>query len=145
MKLSEEKTIQIGKLGTYRFRKGFYIYVGSAMGKYSTSLFGRINRHISEQKKKFWHIDFLLMQSKIMDIFWVISRENIECELNKQILNCNVQIPVNGFGSSDCKYHCKAHLSFTTDYDKIRYCIKQIISKYGEFGIFNLARPNNTN
>ena len=60
IKNNKETSLQIGQLGTYLFLKGFYIYVGSALGKTSTSLEHRLKRHLSSIKKMFWHIDFLL-------------------------------------------------------------------------------------
>ena len=48
IEVDEDKTIQIGKkLGKIQFKKGFYVYVGSAMN----SLYARINRHLSNDKK----------------------------------------------------------------------------------------------
>ncbi len=58
IKLAISKEIVIGKLGSMQFRKGYYIYVGSAMG--NGGLRARVGRHLSGQKKMHWHIDYLL-------------------------------------------------------------------------------------
>lgn len=117
------------------------------MGRYSTSLWGRINRHLSKQKKNFWHIDYLLNTNhiNILDIFWICSETSKECELNQKIQNCNVIIPVIGFGSSDCKAGCKSHLSYSNSYVELIKCIRDIIKNYKEFAHFRLSRAYNTN
>ena len=49
--------IRIGaKLGYLEFKRGIYVYVGSAMN----SLESRLNRHLSSKKKMHWHVDYLL-------------------------------------------------------------------------------------
>ena len=55
MKKSEK--LDIGHLhNMHKYRKGYYVYIGSAMN----SLVARINRHLSDEKKLHWHIDYLL-------------------------------------------------------------------------------------
>ena len=51
--LEKEKVLQVGKLGTFTFQKGWYCYVGSAMN----NLQARIERHLKIEKKLRWHID----------------------------------------------------------------------------------------
>ena len=61
--LSKKVEIEIGALGVLSFSKGYYLYVGSAMGNVgSTTLENRVKRHLSDSanKKIHWHIDFLL-------------------------------------------------------------------------------------
>ncbi len=48
----------------YFFPCGFYIYVGSAQ----KNLKQRIERHIRREKKKHWHIDYLLEFTKIIEV-----------------------------------------------------------------------------
>jgi Uri superfamily endonuclease len=55
--LKDPTKVAVGKFGTYFFQQGFYYYFGSAKG--SGGLRARINRHVSMEKKKFWHIDYL--------------------------------------------------------------------------------------
>jgi len=102
--LSQGKTISIGKLGRFYFKKGNYIYVGSA----KTNFIKRIARHMGKRKKRFWHIDYLLQYAKIKGI----SICKIPEEKLAKILSKKIAIPVKGFGSSDTKakshlfYHC---------------------------------------
>ena len=49
IELKEEKIIQIGKLGKIHFKKGFYVYIGSALN----GLEQRITRHLIKEKTFF--------------------------------------------------------------------------------------------
>ena len=70
--LEKDKTIKIGKkLGNIQFKQGKYVYVGSAMN----SLFGRIRRHLSDEKKLHWHVDYLLKHAEITDVIYNESRK----------------------------------------------------------------------
>ena len=60
IKLQDDKKILVGKLGKIAFKKGYYVYVGSAMN----GLEQRLQRHLRSQKKFHWHIDYLLNQAK---------------------------------------------------------------------------------
>jgi sugar fermentation stimulation protein A len=50
LKLVRDRTIEIGARGAVRFRKGFYLYVGSA----ARGLTGRVGRHRVKRKRLFW-------------------------------------------------------------------------------------------
>ena len=105
MKKSEK--LNIGHLhNMHRFKKGYYVYIGSAMN----SLVPRLNRHLSDEKKMHWHIDYLLKSPDchIRDILFNISEERIECDLAESISKDGEEIP--GFGCSDCS--CSSHLIY---------------------------------
>ena len=105
MKKSEK--LDIGHLhNMHRFKKGYYVYIGSAMN----SLVPRLNRHLSDEKKMHWHIDYLLKSPDchIRDILFNISEERIECALAESISKDGEEIP--GFGCSDCS--CSSHLIY---------------------------------
>ena len=105
MKKSEK--LKIGHLyEDYKFKKGYYIYIGSAMN----SLTARINRHLSDDKKMHWHIDYLLKSpnSQIRDVLFNISDKKIECNLASKIAEDGESIPK--FGCSDC--NCNSHLIY---------------------------------
>jgi len=104
--------IRIGALGNILFNKGYYLYVGSAMGsKSSTNLKNRINRHLSLSisKKLHWHIDYLLSHEKsiITNIYLIPSIYRLECIIAKELVDLAKSF-VNRFGSSDC--YCHSHL-----------------------------------
>jgi len=106
IELKENKTLQIGKLGKTYFKKGFYIYVGSALN----SLEKRIQRHLIKNKKMHWHIDYLLHYAKIINVFYKESNKREECyvvkKLDKKFLS------ITDFGCSDCK--CNSHLFYSS-------------------------------
>ncbi len=103
--LDREQTITIGKLGTFLFPAGCYVYTGSAMNGTEA----RIRRHLSDSKKLRWHIDFLLEHARIIRYAIREASMREECELNARTLAMpGASIPVKGFGSSDCR--CVAHL-----------------------------------
>jgi len=95
---------KIGSLGRINFDKGIYAYVGSAQN----NLEKRIARHTSKNKKKFWHIDYLLDSkfTKVLDVFYKNSGRLEECKIADRL--GKTEIPVLKFGCSDC--NCKSHL-----------------------------------
>jgi len=99
--------IRIGKLGKINFKKGYYIYIGSAPS------LARIERHYRKNKKIKWHIDYLLRKARIVG--FSLSKDK-ECEvairLSKEFLS------INRFGSSDCK--CRSHLFYSRSLKKIK-------------------------
>lgn len=109
IELKKNQKIRIGKLGKFKFPKGFYIYTGSAL----KNLEARIERHFKKQKKKFWHIDYLLSNkhAKIIKVFKIETNLRLECKLNQNLLKkLKACILVKKFGSSDC--NCESHLLY---------------------------------
>lgn len=105
LRLKTSTKIKVGKLGTFDFPTGYYIYTGSA----KNSLNARIARHLRKEKNKHWHIDYFVEKAKIVAIFK--TDKFGECELNKRIFEIgNCQAIAKGFGSSDCK--CESHLAY---------------------------------
>ncbi|MHA1688127.1 MAG: GIY-YIG nuclease family protein [Promethearchaeota archaeon] len=105
-------TIDIGALGPIEFKRGFYAYVGSAMGERgSSTLENRVLRHLlpSNVKKIHWHVDYLLAHEKtlIIRIYLIPSSEKLECMLAREIKKKSDFI-IKKFGSSDCS--CESHL-----------------------------------
>ncbi|MHA1299863.1 MAG: GIY-YIG nuclease family protein [Candidatus Helarchaeota archaeon] len=106
--------LKIGKNKNYNFLSGFYIYVGSALGKYSNNIENRLKRHFSNNKKLFWHIDYFLAEPKVQPIKAVFAPTNQkkECELSAQLFRySNIKI-FRDFGNSDCHSGCKTHLYY---------------------------------
>ena len=110
--LSAKQKLPIGKLGTLTFPKGFYLYVGSAMG----SLTARLQRHMRKEKKDHWHIDSLRAVSESCYALPIRSSERLECEL-AEALGKVAHWRVPGFGSTDCS--CETHL-FGMDRDPLQ-------------------------
>ncbi|MBM4053304.1 MAG: GIY-YIG nuclease family protein [Planctomycetes bacterium] len=107
IRLFQEQKIPIGKLGTYHFPTGFYVYIGSAQN----NLNHRIERHLSKTKNNRWHIDYLLHYGKITTICSYAGGKSLECMMGRKVGALEGAIlPVKGFGSSDCS--CDSHLYF---------------------------------
>lgn len=85
--------------------RGWCVYTGSAQ----KNLSARIQRHIRDEKKFHWHIDYLLAQSDVREARVLIGavREDEEKYALKWISLAD-DVPVLGFGASDS--HIKAHL-----------------------------------
>jgi len=121
----EDSFLKIGNLGSFNFPKGYYIYVGSALGKNSsTNLENRLKRHLKNNKKLHWHIDYLLHSpnASIIKICYAETNERFECKILKSIKKQSkkFQFIIKNFGSSDCKSGCNSHLLYINeDLDKI--------------------------
>ncbi len=68
----------------------------------------RIERHLSDEKKIFWHIDYLLESdhAKITHVYWKGSSEKEECTIARKMTQWGE--PIKKFGCSDCT--CESHL-----------------------------------
>ena len=99
-------SLRIGKLGTHSLQPGYYVYVGSALG----GLSNRLRHHLRSEKRLHWHIDYLLQQSTVVQIWYAIGSDRLECNWNVLLQNLpGAVIPIIGFGSSDCQ--CSSHLT----------------------------------
>ena len=97
--------IDVGRFQSVPFKRGLYLYIGSA----KRGLKKRIERHISINKKLYWHIDYILSNraSTILEIWY--KREDEECK-HAQIISrlSSSEIVKKGLGSSDC--NCPTHI-----------------------------------
>lgn len=110
IKVKKDLKLGIGRLNKLNFKKGFYCYVGSALGK-SINLENRLKRHFKKKKRKRWHIDYLLANSKVSVEGALIFPGKIknECKISR-IIEKQASSTIKNFGSSDCK--CKGHLHY---------------------------------
>ncbi len=101
--LPMSKAILVPRYGIVQFSSGTYIYVGSGKGKRATSLGWRLQRHFSQKKKSFWHIDYYFKVIPPSIGVVVLTTEKTECELLMYIeLKTKASHPILGFGSTDC-------------------------------------------
>lgn len=84
---------------------GTYAYAGSANGP--GGIAARVARHMRSEKKLHWHIDTLTMAASEITPFAFPGGK--ECALVDRLLAAGCDVPVPGFGSSDCRI-CPAHL-----------------------------------
>ncbi len=101
--LPRDKKLFIGGLGKVEFKKGYYLYVGSA----KAGLSKRIERHRRLVKQLHWHIDYLRAATEFHAALPVRASDDLECEL-ATALGDIAEWNVPGFGSSDC--NCESHL-----------------------------------
>ena len=119
--IQDEIVIKIGALDDIFFEKGYYLYIGSAMGDSgSSTLINRLKRHVSppSRKKVHWHIDYLLeSEYAIIYKLWLIpSNQKLECVIAQELLTISDD-HVAHFGASDCK--CASHLMFFKDFNEL--------------------------
>jgi sugar fermentation stimulation protein A len=112
LRLETDTGITIGGLGNIPFRKGYYLYAGSA----KKTLTKRLERHQRSRKNLFWHIDYLREKASFYKGFPIRTSEDIECALAAGLQKITDWL-VPGFGCSDCS--CKSHL-FGMDEDPVR-------------------------
>lgn len=112
MQLSEPQIITIGSLQNVHFSRGYYAYVGSAMGGVES----RLSHHLRKSKKPHWHIDYLRQKASIVDISICRTEGRAECAI-AQALGSQFD-SITGFGCSDCR--CHSHLFFSTDEGQLK-------------------------
>ncbi len=109
LKNERPKTISVGSLGGIRFKKGYYVYVGSALG----SLSRRVHRHGLKRKKLHWHIDYISPSHMSIEKTYLIRRgDRIESALVKR-LEPHCATSVRGFGATDSSR--PSHLLYFTE------------------------------
>ncbi len=104
MAANAPQSISVGKLGEVFLGPGGYLYVGSAR----RTLAARIRRHCLPEKKRRWHIDYLLHGGALhLEEIWVAGHI-AECRLAAGLLLLpQVSVPKARLGASDCR--CPAH------------------------------------
>ncbi|MHC1567329.1 MAG: GIY-YIG nuclease family protein [Candidatus Syntropharchaeia archaeon] len=117
-----EKEIRVGKLGIIRFKSGFYAYVGSALN----GIEARIKRHLSNEKKIHWHIDYLLTISRIETVFYAETAQRMECDIAESLSDLE---SVREFGCSDCT--CESHLFFSPEKNYLERRISDAFERCG--------------
>ncbi len=93
----EDARIKVGSLGEIHFRKGYYVYIGSAQ----KSLRSRIERHLGKEKKLRWHVDYLLTLARVVD--FLILKLGKECEEIIAVGLSKEYALIPKFGSSDSR------------------------------------------
>lgn len=129
IQVSGDVAVQVGALGKLTFKKGVYAYVGSAQN----NLEKRVRRHLTKEKRLFWHIDYLLDNdaAKVIAVFHKQADKAEECAVAKATGEKGAAIA--GFGASDC--NCKSHLH------RIEDCgLSQEFMCANGFSSFNLLR-----
>jgi Uri superfamily endonuclease len=110
--LDYDTQVIIGKLGMIDFRKGRYFYVGSSQNNVEK----RVARHMKDNKKIHWHIDYLTTSKAFRKIgakIFESDKKEKECEISAKL--GKKYSSIEGFGCSDCQ--CKSHLFYDEKLD----------------------------
>ncbi|MDZ7671347.1 MAG: GIY-YIG nuclease family protein [Halanaerobiales bacterium] len=123
--LKDDDIIKTGALGKFKYNKGFYFYIGSAQN----NLNSRIERHLSKDKKFYWHIDYLLDRAKIIEYVIFNAKKTFECSLFNNLKESDVfKVPIKGFGASDCT--CISHLLYSKEKIDLSRHLRQVKQEY---------------
>ena len=120
-------TVRVGALGEIAFRRGWHMYVGSALGSGGLA---RLERHIAlsqnKDKRPKWHVDWLSAGPAFSLRYTVhaLTEERLECRLAGALGNENVP----GFGCSDCD--CTSHLFY-----RRRNPLKEVETAFRSLGL----------
>jgi sugar fermentation stimulation protein A len=103
LRIPKDERITVGKQGAVSFKKGYYVYVGSAMA----NLTSRLNRHQRGSEHCHWHIDYLRRVATFHKALPIRASVLLECSL-AGALSSLAHWSMKGFGCSDCS--CGSHL-----------------------------------
>jgi len=101
---------------------GLYIYCGNANGP--GGIGARLQRHTRPSKVRHWHIDSLTGDGRVIGVGAFAGGH--ECRVMDSLSRMRgMQIPVRGFGSSDCR-DCEAHLVRFTEERNLEYLFRRL-------------------
>jgi sugar fermentation stimulation protein A len=103
MEITADKEVDVGGLGRREFKRGWYVYVGSAM----QGLTARIKRHLRQRKRFHWHVDYLRQAADRVVPLPIRSSRRDECDLARAAAKVLTPAAIR-FGCSDCS--CPTHL-----------------------------------
>jgi len=116
LRLARGATIAIGRLGTFPFPAGEYLYVGSALGP--GGLAARVAHHAGCSPSPHWHIDHLRQRAELVAVWHRTGAVRREHEWAAALTRLpGAIVPVARFGASDCR--CAAHLVRTASAPRI--------------------------
>lgn len=111
LRLQRHAAVRVGSLGRCDLPAGWYVYAGSAQ----RALLARVARHLESRKRVHWHIDRLTTHSQVERLGALLLPGRVdECaagRLARAIIGGSAPVP--GFGASDCRRGCAAHLWWT--------------------------------
>jgi Uri superfamily endonuclease len=121
IQLQRDRAITVGALGELEFETGAYAYVGSAL----SGLDARIDRHLRDDKRLHWHIDYLLQHADVVDVVRVQSDRRLECRIAGRLAE-RVKL-VERFGCSDCD--CAGHLFHAASSEELAQAVAATVEE----------------
>ena len=143
LRLRRSFHIPVKSLHGCDLRPNLYAYTGSALGKGSSSIVGRLGRHFSGTGKSFWYIDHLTRSPdcEVSAAVIVIDSTPRECMANSHLKRTlGLKRVAGGFGSSDCKDGCGGHLLSIPSRTSL-HAIRLLPKIYRELGLRPLVIP----
>jgi Uri superfamily endonuclease len=118
--LPQSVELAVGRLGRRRFPAGAAFYLGSARGP--GGLKARLGRHLrpGEVARPHWHIDTLHGIAQRRAVAYLVQPgaapgPPLECRWSHRLAELpGALLPLPGFGASDCRAGCPAHLVMFT-------------------------------
>jgi Uri superfamily endonuclease len=122
--LPQPAVVIIGRLGRRSFPAGAGFYLGSACGP--GGLKARLGRHLrpGDLARPHWHIDYLHGVAQPRAAAYLIQPQAapglpLECRWSRRLAALTgACVPLPGFGASDCRAGCRAHLVMFADEGK---------------------------
>ena len=140
MRCAFDQRVSVGKLGRLDLRRGFYVYVGSALGP--GGLKARIDHHMKISKKPHWHMDYLRPALTLEEIWFTYDSSRREHQWAGVLAGSRGGTnPFSGFGASDCR--CKSHLTFfgsRPSGTRFRRRVHAVLNPHGKIFIKNLDK-----
>jgi Uri superfamily endonuclease len=107
LRLERASRVQVGRLGTFDFPAGWYVYLGSARG--AGGLKARVRHHWQATARPRWHMDYLRGVAQPVQVAWKLGRARRECQWSSRVSEWEgAGWVAYKFGSSDCD--CPTHL-----------------------------------
>lgn len=98
---------QVGKLGWLEGNKGYYLYIGSALG--TGGIQARVSHHLRISEKPHWHFDYLRPFVNPEWIWFCHSATRYEHLWSSVLAELPGAVcPLAKFGATDCR--CESHL-----------------------------------
>ena len=107
--LRKQTAVQVGRLGNFSFRRGWYFYAGSAFGP--GGLQGRLSHHLRPLRQLHWHIDYLRSAAELRAFCYQLGVNNEHRWAAALGTLDPTSFPVHKFGASDCL--CQSHLLYS--------------------------------
>lgn len=101
-------SLTVGRLGVIELPAGRLRYYGSARGP--GGLRARVARHLRPpaERRVHWHVDHLTARLTVARV--QVAAAASECELVQRDLAAGWRVAAAGFGATDCRRACPAHL-----------------------------------
>jgi len=114
--------LELGASGSHDFPASGYVYLGSAHGP--GGLRARLGRHLRGDGRPRWHVDALRRFAGVIGAVYALEPPEahlarpvnpavlrLECAWSQALSRLpGFTVPVPGFGASDCRSGCLAHL-----------------------------------